>query len=345
MLGLKNIVDFEQLKKSYTRVNVYDARSELGYQAKRSGAAMVVRKVADLGAQVIENSADVLASLMTNTVGSVLQFVLGRELAQNLGLFAGAASGRIAGIAGIGLASGISAGFAQMDYFHQKSNLRRLYADELGAKLGKAPRDVTVRDMERLAKDYPVLEEELRRARKQRNFAIPLAVAATLASYAAVNILLPGLPVGDLLKFLVSVAVSMATYAAVKIPLQKLGNRLFGLHEETANDRIVDIVSAHAKGMDIQADDLTPVFAKTHPQMAQEQLERLAGAINNGSIRATELTFAGTLVADEPAGEPVAQENAQPKNFAERLGNVKHCECTFAERVAQHSAEVAIGIS
>ncbi len=375
MFGLEKTLDKEELRKGFNRSNVYDTRKELGYQAQRSGVSFVTRRVAELGTQAIENSADVLGGLITNSVGSILEFAVGPEIARNLGLFAGAIGGSMAGIASMGVAGGISAGFSQMDYLHQKRNLRDLYREELAAKLNKSPSEVTVRDMEDMAKHNPVLDEELKRAKKQRNFSVPLAVVATLASFAVAVTLLPVIPgAGGLL---LKAAVSMATYLAVKTPLQVIGNRMLGLKDETANDRIFEIKLAHERGVEITAEDIMPVMVKANPLLGETitkefgarfddlppekyalaaqkiktlaPVEALAAAINNGTIETTELLFASIgdrsgVPPTMPDSAVIGAENPTPQVslFQDKLSPAKrNSSVGFTERLTQASAEAS----
>ena len=326
-MEFRNLINLDGVRKRYVRVNVYDAGKELTYQTQRNGASIAVRKAANFGGQLIENSADFLSNLITNTVGNALAFFLGSEIAHDLGMFAGTVTGGIAGIASVGLASAVSAGFTQMDFIHQKNNLKDFYADELSAKLNKPAKLVTVGDMEALAEENPVLSEELSRARKQRNFAIPLAVIATLASFAGVS------------GFLVKAAVSAMTYLAVKAPLQIVGDALFNLTNETVNDRIVELAHAHAKGITITARDLVPVITAVPP--TPRALDNLARNINQGTIKPTELLFAsnGELVPRKMQHDEAHTHNIL--SFLDKLGLSKQDPAaTFVERLSsQASAE------
>ena len=345
-MEFRNLINLDGVRKRYVRVNVYDAGKELTYQTQRNGASIAVRKAANFGGQLIENSADFLSNLITNTVGNALAFFLGSEIAHDLGMFAGTVTGGIAGIASVGLASAVSAGFTQMDFIHQKNNLKDFYADELSAKLNKPAKLVTVGDMEALAEENPVLSEELSRARKQRNFAIPLAVIATLASFAVVMVALPDVltamqlaPLAGVSGFLVKAAVSAMTYLAVKAPLQIVGDALFNLTNETVNDRIVELAHAHAKGITITARDLVPVITAVPP--TPRALDNLARNINQGTIKPTELLFAsnGELVPRKMQHDEAHTHNIL--SFLDKLGLSKQDPAaTFVERLSsQASAE------
>jgi len=339
-MKLNQFINLDTIRKRYARVDVYDVRKELDYQARRNSASMAVRRVANLGSQVIENSADQLSGVITDTVGNTLQFVFGPQIASNLGLFAGTLGKGVIGVAWMGLAASVSASFTQMDFIHQKSNLKDLYADELAAKLHKPAKSVTVADMEALSRENAVLNEELTRARKQRNFAIPLAIVATLASFAvvmvALPVVLPGLATlpwwGGLM---VKGTVSAMTYMAVKTPLQVIGDALLGLTDETKNDRIVELAHAHAKGVTVTAEDVAPVVGKIHP--SHQMLENLARNINRGTIKPTELLFASEgelvprqMVQDEPASNSTF--------FQDKVGIKRDPGLSFAEQVSRQGA-------
>ena len=345
-MELKNLIDLEAVKKRFVRVNVYDAKSEIGYQARRNSVSMAARKAASVGGHVIENSADVLSDVVSDTIAGSTDAILGPQIASNLGVFAGTLGKGIAGIAGVGLAASVSAGFTQMDFIHQKSNLKDLYIDELAEKLHKPAQSVTVRDMETLAKHNAILSEELARAKRQRNFAVPLAITATLITFTVVLATLPLLPAwanaGDFTGFLIKAGISALTYLTVKTPLQMLGNKLFGLHDETTNDRIVELTRAHEKGVAITPEDLAPLVGKT--SASSRALDELAAAINSGAIHATSLPFAtiDEHAARRSAEQLGAETPLEARSFQDRLGQAgRDSNLSFAERVSRQAAAEA----
>jgi hypothetical protein len=246
--------------------------------------------------------------------------------------------------------------------------------------------------MEALAKENPVLDEELKRCKKQRNFAVPLAVVATLASFAVAVYALPlvlsalTLPALAEMSLLGSVAlktgVSVATYMAVKTPLQSLGNKIFSLVDETANDRIVDIQYALCNGMHITPEHLMPVMLKANPELdekvtkqfggryeelsvdakvqavrmvnAQMPLDALTQAINSGTIQPTELLFASVGQAsgvlpnvpkEEVAGHSAALPEHQPAGFKDMFANKHSKNASFVERISSASTDATASVS
>jgi len=115
-------------------------------------------------------------------------------------------------------------------------------------------------------------------------------------------------------------AVGLGTYNAVKFPLHWVGDKVFGLDEETTHDRIVSLKKDREAGKVISREQVLSIFAGAHPQLdsfVTEQygqpfdkldleskqrvadeieklipLERLTSDINSGKINATELAFA-----------------------------------------------------
>ncbi|NBO18180.1 MAG: hypothetical protein EBV03_02950 [Proteobacteria bacterium] len=132
MLGIN---DFD---KTLAKSDVYDKRSEIEYQAARGGMRFVARRVTDGVASVFEGMAEMFASFMTNTVGGVLEAAVGAEMARDIAAFAGTFGSKLVGLLGMGLAAGVSAGFTEMDYVHQKRNILKFYSGELGARLSLA---------------------------------------------------------------------------------------------------------------------------------------------------------------------------------------------------------------
>jgi len=164
------------------------------------------------------------------------------------------------------------------------------------------------------------------------------------------------------------------------MPLQALGNRVFGLTDETPNDRIVDIKRAHERGIEVKPEDILPVFArvnkKVDDQIVQQfgahydelsadrkseaakqlsgtlPLEALAKDINDGSIRATELMF---VVVGEKSG---VERNIVPETgadltmtpleqgkFQEKLKLTKRDpKLSFTDRVTMEAAAEAMTI-
>jgi hypothetical protein len=273
---------FEYIRKSFAKSDVFDFRKEARYQAKRGGISMLVRSVTGFIAQAIELAAETIGQFITTFFGPLM----------------GALGGSIAGIASMGISAGVSAAFAQSDYSHQKSNLLDLYRDELATMLKKPADQVTVRDLEMAAEKSPVIKEELDRARKQRNFSVPLAAICTLAAFAVSTCVLPFLiPAVSSLSWgwglAAKMAVSVPTYYAVKIPAQNMGDKWFGLYKETANDAIVELKLAHEQGQAVTPEQVKAVFAKIAPKLPASAIpaEQLANDINNGKRKVTELAF------------------------------------------------------
>lgn len=365
----KSFIDTEGLSKHYAKVNVYDAKDEASYLAKRSSISFVTRRISTFIGSIVENSAEIIGTTINSIVGDVLEFVVGRELARNVGAVAGSIGGSVAGIMTMGLAAATSAGFAEMDYLHQKRNIRNLYRDEVGTRLNKPVNQVTVADMDAAAKENRVIDEELKRARRQRNFAVPLAAICTIVAFAVATFALPATA-----GFLLKAAVSMATYYAVKTPLQLLGNRQFGLMKETVNDRIFHLKLAKDKCQEITPEQVLGVFTKANTKLAglielqfgkpfeeldpqhREDAVRLAAVlvpidqlakdITEGKVKVTELAFAsGGDISGVPRNEHainycnvpeqdiVKQVNA---NFTERFARSTK-PASHTERLAQQS--------
>ncbi len=360
------MLDLNDLTNTLAKIDVYEPGTELGYQAKRSGMIFAARRTADLMAGVAEGGAETVAETLGSTLGGTLEMVVGAEIARDVGAFAGAFGGKIIGLLGVGLAAGVSASFAQMDYLHQKSNIKNFYKAELGAKLHKDPKTVTVADMEKISNDIPILDEELKRARKQRNFSVPLAVVATLASFAAATIAVPAIVAALELPALVGLAgimvkatVSLVTYFAVKTPLQMIGSKKLGLYEETANDRIFNLKCARKKGFSVTPEQVLGVFTKAHPELdaaitaaagkpydqlgpAQKHavtgqleeripLQALADGINSGAMKTTELAF---VVSGQSSGvrlRPVVTAAPVPEITTE----ITTEQTTFRDKFAQ----------
>lgn len=357
------------------REGVFDDQKELKYQAKRTGLSFVGRRAAVIAGQTAESGATLVSEGIAGSVGSVMELIVGAEIARNLGSIAGAIGGSIVGLVGLGLAAAVSASFTQMDYIHKKNNLTDFYRGDLAAKLGKEPGKVTVQDLEAEAENNRTLKEELNRARRQRNFGVPLAAVATLASFALVMVALPalvaaaGLPaLAGIGGFLVKAVVSVAGYYAVKTPLQSWGDKKFGLSDETPNDRIAELHRAHGRGEAVTPQQVLGVFAKANASIdalvvertgkpydqlnAPEQqqavqalsdtlpLGEIAQGLNTGRIRATQLAFAaeGEFPATPPTGQAMDGDGpaiAQEAGTHFRGRLEAKVSASYAERISQ----------
>jgi len=361
---LDSVKQWLGFNRNLSKVDVFDKDKEIKYQAKRSGLSFATRRAAEFAGTTVESGATAVSEGIAVSLGSVLEVIVGPELARNLGWVAGAIGGKIAGVVGLGLAAAVSASFTQMDYIHKKNNLTDLYRDDIAARLGKEPGKVTVDDLEAEAEHNRTIKAELQRAKKQRNFGVPLAVVATLASFALVLVALPAaltaLSIPALTGiggFLIKAAVSMAGYYAVKTPLQKWGNDRFGLLSETPNDRIFEIQRAREQGETVTPEQVLGVFAKANEkvdaliaermgkpfdQLTPEErtqavqalgdtlpLMKLTEDLNTGKVRATQLAFAAE--GEFPIALRRPESPATPDETG--LGMAQQINARFQERL------------
>lgn len=358
-------------------LDLYDSKGEIGYRVKRGGASFLAKRALDVVGSTIEMVASSLATIVTGTIGAALRYTVGAEIARDLGAFAGAIGGKLAGFIGIGFAAGISAAFTQMDYVHEKNNIKNTYKNAIAKHLDKSPDEVTMKDVEQAAKTNHILDEELQRARRKRNFNVPVAMITTLASFAAVTVALPlildalALPaMGMVASIALKGAVSIASYFAVKTPLKAIGDKVFDLSQHTSCDHIHKIAKNQSRGKTIEPEQVVGLIACADTSVAEaiqqahgkpyealtdaektqtaQQLnsqlpvQQITEALNNKSLHAAELI----LLPPQSRHKLYAglQEIQQPKSEAPQLEadpaqhqDPKHSKKTHVQRIQDQS--------
>jgi hypothetical protein len=287
---------------------INDPTKELGYVAQRSGLFVV-------GKQSAEAVGESIAHGLKNSISA--------ESFNTISTLGGAFSSSLATLATIGVAGAVSAALTEMDHIHRKENLKDMYKEELSTKL-KKPIDTILRsDLNHLAETNSVIDEELARNRKQRNFGVALSLIASMASLAVITVAMPlVLPEAAIVAggFLLKAAVGLASYHLVKNPLHAVADKLFNIDEKTTNDYIVNIKQDRAQGKIISREQVLSVFVSAHPEVdkyivaqygkhfddlsvddkkkaTQElnnfiPLDKLTLEINAGKVNVSELAFA-----------------------------------------------------
>ena len=290
---------------------INDPTKELGYVAQRSSLWVLGKQSAEL-------------------VGENLGRNITDEGARNFASAAGSLSG-IGGLIMIGIAGAVSAGLTQMDHIHRKENLKEFYKEELSSKLNKPIEQLSRSDLNVMAKGNGVIDEEMARNRKQRNFGVVLSLVASMASLAVITLALPAIPLlAPLLAAETTLAlvgavalkavVGLTTYNLVKAPLHSLADKLFNIDEKTTNDYIVNIKRERDQGKVISREQVMSVFVASNPELdkyivaeygkhyddldlagKQQVTKELAGhlpldkltiEINSGKVNVSELAFA-----------------------------------------------------
>lgn len=339
----------------------HDPTKEAGYFAQRSGF-FIAGKTA--------------AHSVGHAVADGLETALGPEVSRNLGQLGGiVAGGTLAGLTTIGLAAGVSAALTQMDYVHRRDNIKDFYKEEIAAKLGKPLNKVTVSDLELIAKNNGVINDEMKQIRKQRTFGVGLSFIASMASLAMVTLALPaiaaaaatigiGIPLAGAAGFAISAIVGLVTYNGVKNPLHHLADKAFNLDYKTTHDHIVFLQHEREAGKDISREEVLGVFAAANPQLdrmiAQKigrhydnlshddkklavaefgkfiPLDKITDGINLGKINVTELAFSVEGdISGVENGRPVAEE---------KKGLIKGLMTTLAKPFSRASAEASVRV-
>ena len=256
---------------------INDPTKEIGYFAQRSGLFVAGKET---------------AHALGQTIGSGIE-AASPETARWVATSAGVAAPGVSGLVIIGLAAGVSSALTQMDYIHRKDNLKDLYKEELALKLKKPVDKITRADLDDLAKTNAVVDEELGRNRKQRNYGVALSFIASMASLAVVTLALPaalgvlmgaGGPVAvsaavggvlgegllaNVVAFLGKGVVGLLAYHTVKEPLHFLADKLFGIDKITVNDHIVGLKRERDAGKAISREQVLSIFVAAHPEVEQ----------------------------------------------------------------------------
>ncbi len=289
-------------------------------------------------------------ALMRSSVAKEALFVLNGEQATFWTATAGGIFAALPQSLGVtmvmGLTAALGAGIAQMDYNHKRESVKRLYEDELEAKLGKPAAALTNKDLERIAKGdaaggiqaNKTIADSLSRAKKERNLGIVLATAATLATLTALSIFIAPvfepLVMAPWMKLGAKMAIGALVYHAVKEPLRWATEKLFGLDKEATHDKIVKLEKAHEHSKAITREQVMSVFASANPDLQEvikirhgkpfdalksrtrkqiadaisDQLDPLVADLNSGRVNVTELAF---IVEGQSSG--VAPKDALPQ--------------------------------
>lgn len=227
-----------------------------------------------------------LVQRATNTGTHVIAHEgLGHQIG-GMGGIAAAFSSYPAALLTLGTTAAVSTVLMQMEYNQERKAIRRLYENELSAKLGKSRGALRHKDLDALARgdgenlhSNRTIAEALKSARKKRNFGVGIAVIASLGSLTLMGIafgpaglaghgiahaVVEGLSWGA---WIAQGAIGFFTYQAIKAPLRWISNTFFGLEKETAHDHIIAIHRDRAKGRFITREQVFSVFACANEEL------------------------------------------------------------------------------
>jgi len=254
--------------------------------------------------------------------GRAALYVTGKQVIHGAtGLLAGVAD-HGAGLMTLGLVVGLSSGLSQLDHIHRRRKLLEDYREEIAARRGKDKGAVTEQDMEKVAEGNRALSGALSHSSKERNFGIGLSVLSSLAVIGISSMLFAGPLAGmehGVGEWIVRGAVALGSYMTIKLPLHWLANKLFGMDEDKATDKVHAIARDRSLDKQITKEQVCDVIIAGQPglgemikrdygqeydklrnadkRMVAEELahviplDRIAADINNGILRPTELVF------------------------------------------------------
>jgi len=131
----------------------------------------------------------------------------------------------------------VSGGLALLSQWDHRVELNRIkdeYRHEIAGRLGKRADKVTVHDMEKIAKESPVLREAVRRSTARRNVSVVATVAATAATLIAVPLVMHGLLLTGFAAIAVESVVGFLSFMGVERVFSKIGEKRLNLEEPDA---------------------------------------------------------------------------------------------------------------
>lgn len=243
----------------------HDPTKEVVYVAKRSSLFMVGKSTAEATGETL------------------------REMAHNgqlLGISTSLGS-TAAGLTTIGLAAGVSGLLCQMDYVHRKDNIKDMYIDELAVRLKKPKSQVTDKDLDTLAKENGVINEQMKQISKQRTYGMGISFLASMAALAVVTLALPAiLPAIGVTGGLASLGwggalavkaiTGLLTYNIVKGPLHHIADKVAHLDYTTTHDKITKLCKERENGKAITREQVLSIYVSANPVLDQ-MIEREYG--------------------------------------------------------------------
>lgn len=245
---------------------------------------------------------------------------------------AATAGGTLATAVTLGLTAAVSASVVAIQHNSDKKHTAQFYKNELGAKLGKAPKKVGAKDLEKMASgsimeglpSNQIMSEHLTQSKRRRNLGIALSVIASVATFAIFESL--AIKAEGVLPVIAKGAMGLATYFGIKAPLHWLGDKVMGTDKETTHERIVEIAKDRAKGKVVGKEQVFSVFVAANPDIAgviqdkfgkvyddlelrdkQRVTQDFGDSLNIGAI--TRGINEGKMAAEELAFAAVGQES------------------------------------
>lgn len=228
----------------------------------------------------------------------------------------------------LGAAAATSAALTQMDFEHERKEIKDLYRDEIAAKLHKSVGKLTNKDLEVLVKGNDVqgidsnhtIAEAVHKSWKKRNLGVVISMGASLASFSMMIATVSAFAtLGPIAGIMLQGVAGVLAYNAIKTPLHAIGDRVFGIDKQTTHDRIVQLEKDREAGRSITQEQVLSVLASANQDLSQaitqkfgkdfDKLELadkrqlaetlgklmhvdvLAAGINDGKLNVTELAF------------------------------------------------------
>ncbi len=271
---------------------------------------------------------------------------------------------------GLGLAAVASAVINVIKYSNLRSDVMDTYREEIAAKLGKNPAQITKKDMDAVAETNPVLNEELQKLKRDRNLGIAVTVFSILCALpiAFAVMQLPAMvALSGFANFAAKVAVGFVCHKLVEYPVEAAGKKMFEMEGHSTHERIEDLIKERDAGVTLSKEQVLGVFVSARPALSQavkqsfgeeydkldlrkkqavfqlfeqhpdlqhsmKMLQDFTAGINGNNIRVSELAFAAVGQRSGVAPDP----NPKPRQanaVAKTLGMAHHLKKKCVEAV------------
>ncbi len=310
---------------------------------------MSLNYYADYYFEKTRHAANYAASWTGGMALRLITNILGHGGAASLGLKAATGKATLlagaAGLASVGVSTGVSAYLNYKEYQYEQRQLMNLYRGEIAAKLGKDKSLVTVDDLKSLAEINPTLDEELKRSRRKMRVQTGVDLLSTFSSYGAVvgvfSFFAASITAVTLPMLFAGFAVAVLTHYVAEKILEPVSHKLFNIHERTPIDRIRTMEMDQQRGRKISQEQVLAVYVAASPDLQnmikkdfgqsfdnlslikQHEaavrygptlgLQQVTDAINENRLSARELTF---RIHGDTSGaypEPTMHQQVQQK--------------------------------
>jgi hypothetical protein len=195
-------------------------------------------------------------------------------------------------IAGVGVATIASASINMLKYNNLRSDICDTYRDEIAGKLNKDPMQVTVKDMDTLAKGAPdrgieanqTLAEELQKLKGDRNLGIGITLISILAALplamwvgGGLAFSAGGITLANAGVLLGKLAIGFACHKAIEYPVEAAGQAIFHMEGQSTHERIEELINVRAVGKELSKEQVLGVFLSANQELQEFVKQQFGG--------------------------------------------------------------------